>query len=230
MIIAIHQPQFCPWLGYFDKMRRADLFVILDDVQFEKNNWQNRNRIKTAKGAAWFTVPVSFHFGQTIREVKVNHLTDWQKKYRMTVTQSYARTPGLPGASEFLDRLFGERWESLLALNLYTIEWLGKRLGVTTPMRMSSELRPEGQSTERLVDLCRKLGADTYLAGAGGRKYMDPALFEQAGIRVEVQNYIHPVYRQPHGAFLPQLSALDLVLNMGDQAAGVAFERAAAAC
>lgn len=223
MIVAIHQPQFCPWLGYFDKMRRANLFVILDDVQFEKNNWQNRNRIKTSNGATWFTVPVSFHFGQEIREVQVNNLTDWQKKYRMTLTQSYAKTAGLAGAKGFFDELFGRRWERLIELNLFTISWMARSLGISTPLRLSSELKAEGQSTDRLVDICQKSGADTYLAGAGGRNYMDLGLFEKVGVRVDFQDYEHPDYAQLHGAFVPKLSALDLLLNAGERSAQIAF-------
>src|SRR5579859_5180841 len=140
MILAAHQPQFCPWLGFFDKMRQADVFVILDDVQYEKNNWQNRNRIKTSNGATWFTVPVSFRFGQPIREVQVSPLTDWQKKYKMTLTQSYAKTAGLPAAKTFFEELFEKRWERLIDLNLYTISWMAERLGIATPVRLSSEL------------------------------------------------------------------------------------------
>src|SRR5208282_4712259 len=130
MILAAHQPQFCPWLGYFDKMRRADVFVLLDDVQFKKNEWQNRNRIKTTNGPAWFTVPVLHDFGQEIREVRINNTGDWQKKSQSTVMQSYARAKALPQATVFLEELFCRRWELLVDINLYTIRWLAERLKV----------------------------------------------------------------------------------------------------
>src|SRR5208282_2668410 len=168
MVLAAHQPQFCPWLGYFDKMRRADLFVLLDDVQYKKNEWQNRNRIKTQNGPAWFTVPVTYHFGQEIREVRINNASEWQKKSKSTLLQSYAHAKAMPQVAAFLEEIFGRQWELLVDINLYTIRWLAEHLQVRTETKLSSELKVPGHSTERLVALCRALGADTYLAGAGG--------------------------------------------------------------
>jgi len=221
--LAAHQPQFCPWLGYFDKMRRADVFVLLDDVQFKKNEWQNRNRIKTANGPAWFTVPVLHDFGQEIRRVRIDNASDWQKKSQATLTQNYARAKALSEAAVFFDELFRRRWELLVDINLHTTRWLAKNLKVETETKLSSELKIPGQSTEKLVNLCRALGADTYLAGAGGRDYMDMSLFEQAHVQVQFQDYVHPVYAQLHGQFASHLSALDLVLNAGEESARIAF-------
>ena len=223
MILAAHQPQFCPWLGYFDKARQADVFVLLDDVQFKKNEWQNRNKIKTPKGPAWLTVPVIHEFGQAIREVKINNTADWQRKSLATVSQSYGRAESFSQAASFLDTLFGRRWDRLVDINLFTIEWISRRLGVGTPMKLSSELQVQGQATERLVNLCRALGAETYLAGAGGHDYMDLGLFERAGIQVRFQEYVHPVYKQLHGEFVSHLSAIDLILLEGDRGAPIAF-------
>lgn len=223
MILAAHQPQFCPWLGYFDKMRRADVFVFLDDVQFKKNEWQNRNRIKTQNGPAWLTVPVLHNFGQDIRQVRVNNTIDWNKKSQATLKQSYARAKAFSEAADFIEKLLGQPWELLVDINLYSVRWLAERLKVGTETKLSSELGVPGHSTERLVNLCKALGAGTYLAGAGGRDYMDMDLFKKAGIEVQFQDYAHPVYPQLHGEFVPNLSALDLILNVGDDGASIAF-------
>src|SRR5437879_13883010 len=109
MILAANQPQFCPWLGFFDKMRQAECFVLLDDVQFKKNEWQNRNRIKTQNGPVWFTVPVTYSFGQQIREIRINNASDWQNKSRPTLLQSYARAKALTEAAVFLEELLRRR-------------------------------------------------------------------------------------------------------------------------
>lgn len=223
MILAVHQPQFCPWLGYFDKMRRADAFVVLDDVQFKKNEWQNRNKIKTAQGPVWWGVPVRHHHGQLITEIEVNNAAPWQKKLRGTLEQSYRKAPAFGRAADFLEELFTREWKGLVDVNLFTIRWLAGSLGVSTEVRRSSEIPVDGASTERLVNLCKSLGADVYLAGAGGRDYMDVALFEAAGIECRFQDYVHPTYEQLHGGFVSHLSALDLVLMRGEASREVAF-------
>lgn len=218
MIVAAHQPQFIPWLGYFDKMLQCDLFVLLDDVQFKKNEWQNRNKIWSREGGQWLTVPVIHHFPSEIREVSINNTSAWKHKHAATLRQTYAHARFFDNVWPVWQKMYDADRTTLLDINLYSIDRLREALEVKTPMRLSSELGVEGRSTERLVNLCGKLGADTYLAGAGGKDYMDMALFEKAGIKVSFQDYPHPVYAQFDEVFVSHLSALDVVFHHGPAA------------
>jgi hypothetical protein len=217
MRVAIHQPQFLPWLGYLDKIDRADCFVLLDSVQFKKNEWQNRNRIRTADGWQWVTVPVLHDFGQLIRDVRINQTTDWQRKHLHAIELHYAhaahREPALGG----LRALYEQPWDRLSDLNIAVLRWLLGEFDVKTPLRLASDMRLPDEPTERLIAICRTVGATSYLAGAGARDYMDFGKFEQAGISVEVQDFRHPVYRQCYEPFVPGLSAIDLLLTCGRQ-------------
>jgi hypothetical protein len=223
MILAAHQPQFLPWLGYFDKMARADAFVLLDDVQFKKNEWQNRNKIWSREGGHWLTVPVVHGHLDEIRAVKLDETSAWRKKHLATLEQTYSRAKHFKAGWEPWRLMYEAPRESLLDINLYSIERVRDALGIKTPMPLSSTLAVEGKSTERLVNLCRKLGADTYLAGAGGRDYMDTSLFDKAGIKVAFQEYRHPVYEQFGGPFVSHLAAIDLLFHLGPDARA-AFE------
>lgn len=222
MIVAIHQPQFMPWLGYFDKMDRADCFVLLDNVQFKKNEWQNRNRIKTAQGPMWLTVPVTYRFPARILEVEVNPQVNWRHKHLQALRTNYSRAPYWERLSPFLEEFYERDWEDLASVNRASIEWLREELGIGTPLRIASRMEGLSQEpTQRLVDICRTVGADTYLAGAGGRDYMDMEDFERAGIEVIFQEYAHPSYAQLFGDFVSHLAALDLVLNCGTESGSI---------
>ncbi len=218
MILAAHQPQFMPWLGYFAKMRQADVFVMLDDVQFKKNEWQNRNRIRAHDGPQWLTVPVLHNFGQNINEVRTNSAVPWREKHLKALQGAYAKSPAFENTMTEMWEFYNREWDFLCPVNMESVNYLRGKLGVTTPLVFSSELKPGGVSSERLVNLCKMLKADTYLAGAGGKDYMDMGLFEKAGIRVLFQEFSHPSYFQPGGDFTPFLSALDAVFNLGDDA------------
>jgi len=216
MIVAIHQPQFMPWLGYFDKLDRCDHFVLLDTVQYKKNEWQNRNRIKTAQGGQWLTVPVRFRFPADIDEVTVNEDTNWRHKHWQSLVTNYSRAPHWEALEPALKELYERPWPELAELNRATVEMLAGALGIGTTTTLASRLEGiGGDPTGRLVDLCRALGADTYLSGAGGASYMDLGQFEEVDIEVIFQQYDHPTYPQLFGEFQSHLSALDLVLNCG---------------
>jgi len=217
VIIAVHQPQFMPWLGYFDKMDRADCFVMLDNVQYKKNEWQNRNRIKTAQGAQWLTVPVKYRFPAKILEVAVNQTVNWRHKHLQALRTNYSRAPYWEKACGFFEDFYARHWEDLVAVNRASIEWLREELGIATELRIASDMVLSEEPTQRLVDICRTVGGDAYLAGADARKYMDPERFAEAGIEVVSQEYQHPVYPQLFGDFISHLSALDLVLSCGPE-------------
>jgi len=137
MIVAIHQPQFMPWLGYFDKMDRADCFVLLDNVQFKKNEWQNRNRIKTAQGPMWLTVPVTYRFPARILEVEVNQQVNWRHKHLQALRTNYSRAPHWERLSPFLEEFYERDWEDLVSVNRASIDWLRGELGIDTELRLA---------------------------------------------------------------------------------------------
>lgn len=217
MIVAIHQPQYMPWLGYLDKIDRADAFVFLDTVQFKKNEFQNRNRIKGAGGQQWLTVPVIQRHGQRINEVAINNTERWQKKHIMALNSCYGKAPFFSEYFGAFEKLLSGSWSGLSPLNIETVKLIVAGLNLDTIFYMASEMGelPEDRD-RRLVEIVRRLGGDTYLAGAGGREYMDVAVYGEAGIEVIFQEYKHPVYPQLFGQFVPYLSAVDLLFNMGN--------------
>jgi hypothetical protein len=215
--VAIHQPQYLPWLGYLAKWAAADLFVFLDTVQYEKNGWQNRNRIKTAEGARWLTVPVRVRLGTRIVDVAVDGDQPWAARHWRAIEGAYGEAPYWTSRRATLASLYAEPWERLAPVAAASAEVLARAFGITTPVRPASSLAVDDDDpTGRLVALCRALGADTYMAGGHGARYMDAKRFADAGIRVLYQAYAHPVYAQQHGDFVPFLSGLDLLLMHGD--------------
>jgi len=218
LIIAVHQPQYLPWLGYFDKILRADIFVLLDNVQFKKNEFQNRNKIKTANGWQWLTVPVKYRFPQLINEVEINNTVRWQHKQHRAIITNYSKAPFKGYLDEFFEELFSRKWDMLSDLNIFIVKRLCKILGIDTQILVASRLGDLPQDRdERLISIVEALGGDTYLAGAGGREYMDIDKYRKRGIRVIFQDYIHPVYHQLFGEFQPYMSIIDLILNCGDK-------------
>lgn len=216
MILAAHQPQFAPWLGFFDKLDSVDVFVLLDNVQFKKNEWQNRNRVKAAEGPQWLTVPVSFHFGDKISEVRIAQGNNWRHRHRQTLKTCYSRAPYFQEIFTLYDEIVSCEWNKLCELNIALLQALTSRLGIGTRIAIASEMDslPKDRD-ERLIELCRRFGADTYLAGAGGLGYMRVDRFRETEVTVDFQDYQHPAYEQLFGEFLPQLSVLDLLFNYG---------------
>lgn len=222
MIVAVHQPQYLPWLGYFDKIASADIFVLLDTVQYKKNEWQNRNRIKGPSGPQWLTVPVSCRFGERIDEVRIHNREHWQKRQRQAILSNYGRAPFRELLAGFLEEVFSRSWDRLSELNIFTVKRLSEILGISTPMYIASELPPFPETPdERLIAIARYFGAEGYLAGSGGQAYMQLDKFKRAGITVQFQEYHHPVYRQLFTGFEPYLSVVDLIFNHGNESLGI---------
>jgi hypothetical protein len=218
MRVTIHQPQFLPWLGYLDKIDRADVFVVLDTVQFKKNEWQNRNRIRTAEGWQWLTVPVLHRFGQLVQEVAINPAAAWRESHLRALEMHYARASFRDRYLPELREIYAQPWSKLSDLNLAVIRWLLQAYGIATPLRCASELTAREEPTDRLIDLCRAVGATQYLAGPGAEGYMDQPRFEASGVELEIQEFHHPAYRQAYEPFEPNLSAIDLLFCQGPEA------------
>ncbi len=217
MIVGIHQPQYLPWAGYMDKLDQVDAFILLDTVQFQKGEWQNRNRFKTSEGWQWVSVPVLHQHGQSIREVRIDpNQSNWPRKHRNALETNYSGTPYFDRMAESLFGLWEQEWEELSPLNCATVKLFCDLLGIDTPIHLASELEEAPDDPdERLIALCSQLGATTYLSGAAGPEYMDMEKWESAGIEVLVQAFVHPEYEQPFGEFLPGMSAVDLLCNCG---------------
>lgn len=216
-VVGILQPSYLPWLGYFEQMHRADVFVFYDDVQFEKGSWRNRNRIKTPQGAQWLTVPVLTKGRDfpPINEVGVNNAEPWRKKHLRTLAQYYSKAPHYAQYAPALADIIDQPWDRLCHLNIALTRHLAAVLGITTPVLLASELGVPGSGAPRLVDILERLGGTVFYEGAAGRDYIDEALFSSRGMRVEFQDYKHPVYAQLHGEFVPYLSVVDLLFNHG---------------
>ena len=217
MRIAIHQPQYLPWLGYLDKLDRADVFVLLDTVQFKKSEWQNRNRIRTAQGWQYLTVPVLHEFPQRLDEVRINNQSEWRRKHLQALETHYGKAPQYGAYAPIVREVLARDWEWLSLLNEAVLSALAGAFGITTPIVKASQYTTRGEQTGRLVDLCKTLGADCYLAGAGGRGYMNLDEFEAAGIAVEFQDFVSPEYAQAYRPFIAGLSAVDLLFNCGGE-------------
>ena len=221
MIVAAHQPNFMPWLGYFDKMRKADLFVSVDHVQMERQSFQTRALIKTGEGARWIMVPVvQDSRGERIIDKRVDHSREgrfrWSRKMLLTLKYAYQSAPHFRAHEGALTEILETRWERLEGLNHRLIDYCREAMGIRTPMLRSSEMKIPGAKSEMVLNLCREVGADVYLAGSGASKgYLDVAAFQRAGISVVWQDFEHPRYRQYPACdtFIERLSAVDFLFN-----------------
>ena len=223
MIVTVHQPHFLPWLGYLHRMAQADLFILLDHVQFERRNYQNRTMIRLGGEARWLTVPVEQRSQkERIDEKRIDnslHGTPrwWSPGHFQTIRQAYRDARFIDEYAPALRRIFETRRERLVELNAALLELLRDAFRIRTKLVRSSELNVEGAKSELILNLCRAVGADTLLAGLGGsRHYLDKATFERAGVRILYQDFEHPVYPQCGAApFSKGLSSIDMLLNCG---------------
>lgn len=214
-VCVILQPSYLPWLGYFAQLHRSDVFIVYDNVQFDKHGWRNRNRIKTAQGPQWLTVPVSPHGKPTNREIAIDNKQPWRKKHLASLRQNYARAPFFKDYIGIFDEIYTRDWERLIDLNHECFMALNRALGIEREVHFASEWQVEGDPVERLIELCRKVGANHFFEGAAGKDYIDAARFTNAGITLEFQDYCCQPYPQQHGEFVPYLSVVDLLFNCG---------------
>jgi hypothetical protein len=221
--LAVLQPSYLPWLGYFDQIDRVDIFIYYDDVQYDKNGWRNRNRIKGPNGPAWLTVPVR-HSGlglQRICDVAIDSQHNWAEKHLRSISQFYAKAPFRQDYIGGLTDILGRPWQLLVDLDIALIEQISAWLGLKARVERSSRLGIEGDRNQRLINICGHFGAKHYLSGNAAQSYVDLDAFAAAGIRVEWQDYAHPIYPQLHGDFVSHLSVLDLLFNAGPESLGI---------
>lgn len=230
MIVAAHQPHYLPWLGYLDKLAKADLFVVMDDLQFEAQNFQNRQRVKLNAGPHWLTVPLQ-RADQTARicDRRVDNAGrggrhHWQHRHWRTLLTHYGAAPHFERYAPALEDVYVRRWDFLLDLDLHMLELARTWLGIKKPIVRASSLGLSGHKTDRILALCRAVGARTYLTGRGGSAgYLDTDALARAGVGVIWQRFNHPQYpqRYPGLGFVSHLGFLDVLFNCGPDAPAI---------
>ena len=218
MKIAIHQANYFPYPGFFHKINQADVFVIQDDIKFV-NKVTNRNKIISSSGHTWINVPIKKgHQSLPIMDVKINNEIPWKKINFKKVCAGYNKTKFFHLYKDFFENLYKKEWNNIFDLNFETIKQVLIWLNIKTKIVIESELDVSGPPTERLVMVCKKLGADTYISGIGGKKYLDEKLFEKNKIILKYQNY-NPIKYTQHmsKSFIPNLSIIDLLANAGSE-------------
>lgn len=218
MIVSINQPAYIPWLGYFDRILKSDLHVVLNHVQFEKNSVTNRNKVRTSQGWTWLTVPLCTkgRFGNlAIQELEVNTSETWESKHWKTFLINYSRTPYFAEYASFFENLYQRKWDKLATLIEEINSHILQMLEIETRLVYSSELVPQGKKADLILELCKKLGATTYLSGPMGRNYLKEESFDSAGIKLQFHDYPHPEYKQAYPGFEPYMSVIDLLFNHG---------------
>lgn len=224
-VCAIMQPTYLPWIGYFALMDMADVFVFLDDVQLSKQSWQTRNRIKGESGKElMLTVPIRHAGEQAIKDVEVDG-THWVAKHLKSFAQNYRKAPHFADALALYEPALQGGHARLCDLNIALISTVADRLGIDgRRVRSSAITAKSADRRDRLVDICREVGADTYLSPAGAAGYLSEddgeGQFAAQGMTLLYQRYEHPTYPQVNGAFLPYMCVLDLIANVGLAAAG----------
>lgn len=220
MIITTHQPIFLSWPGFFFKAIESDCMVLLDDVQFPQGRgWVNRNRLKNKDGEMWIRVPV-WKKGrglQIIRRVEICDEKDWKKKHLQSIIHNYSDAPYLKEYFPSLESIYMQNHQFLIDLNLSFIKFFWEILGIKTKLCLQSELGVSGKGLELIINICKHLGADTYLNFPVVEKYMDLDRFYQSGIKIDFPNFHPPVYPQLWGGFIYNLSTLDMLFNCGEK-------------
>jgi hypothetical protein len=218
MIVSINQPAYLPWLGYFHRIAVSDHHVVLDHVQFEKNSFTNRNKVRTAQGWCWLTVPLktSGRFGDlSIHLLEFADDPKWRKKHWETLAGSYKRAPHFAEHAPFFEASIKNEALGFNALLREMLIHCCRALAIETKLSFSSEMTVEGKKDELVLSICQKLGATLYLSGSLGRQYLRESIFTESGIRVAYQDYQHPTYPQIHGEFMPYMGIVDLLFNCG---------------
>lgn len=218
--VSVIQSNYIPWKGYFDIINDSDLFIFYDDVQYTKNDWRNRNKIKSINGTNWLTIPVGSKLDKLIHEVEINDST-WQKKHWKTISLIYNDAPYFNKYKDFFRQIYLDmKWSNLSILNQYLIKHISHEfLGINTTFKSSLEFNSQGQKLNKLIDILIKAEADVYISGPAAKGYIDEKIFADSGIKLEYKNYdSYPEYSQFHPPFDHSVTILDLLFQVGPEA------------
>jgi len=217
-IVSIRQPGYLPYIGFFKKIESSDIFVFLDDVQYVRGEWENRNKIRTSDGTMWLTVPVLNKFGEKLNQVKIDNSKNWSRKHSASIKTNYSKATYFDKYFREIELIFEKKWTKLIDLNFCLIDYFLNKLKINTKCIRSSDLQIESTKSRRLLDICKKLGATTYLSGTLGVNYLDEKIFQDSELSVIYENFKHPTYRQIYDEFIPNVSIIDLLFNEGNKA------------
>lgn len=215
MKVTIHQPNFFPYLGYFDKAMDADLFVFMDDFQYTKRSYINRNRIKTPEGWMWLTVPVKSSTDLNINQVEIVD-NSWRDKHLTTLNHMYGKSTYYDQIIEYVKNLYNQSWDTIAEVNIQSLRDIFAMLEIDIPTRLTSDLDIHSATTTgRIIDICEQVGADEYISGSTGKEYLEVEQFDEAGLRLSFHQFSAFEYSQRFGDFVPNLSILDYLMNEG---------------
>ncbi len=223
MIISIQQPEYFPWLGFFDKILSVDKVVFLDNVQFKKRYFENRNKIRTSQGWTWVNTPVitKGRFDQRITDVTIDNSHPWQRKIISTLRHNYAKAPYWNQSGEQLCELIAKPWDKLVDFNLAVIFFFIEKLDIKRECCKASSLDTQKSGSNLILEICKKMNATKYLSGRDGKNYLNEEDFIAEDIEVIYQDFRHPIYTQFHREFMPAMSIADLYFNHGPKSASI---------
>ncbi|MBL76904.1 MAG: hypothetical protein CL763_08290 [Chloroflexi bacterium] len=214
--VGIHQPEYLPWLGFFKKIMNSELFVLLDDAQFRKKGWQNRNRIRIKNGTTLLSIPVHAHSYPKINEVTIDNEKNWSFRHQKSILSNYANAPFFDEIKDVIESIFNKNFEYLVELNTEIIKLIMNVLNIKTKVCFSSELHILKKGSDRVLDICKAVDAKNYITGTfWAESNLQIEEFQKANINVEFQKFQHPTYNQIHGKFVPEMSIIDLLFNEG---------------
>ncbi|MBW1650870.1 MAG: WbqC family protein [Deltaproteobacteria bacterium] len=224
MILTAHQPVYLPWLGLFHKIGLADIFCIFDIVQYQKKDFNNRNKIKTHNGPIWLTVPVESknHFKTKICDIRIIN-NGWNKKHFKSIELAYKKALFFEKYIDDVKTIFNTEYKFLTDLNTDILKFFLKCLKIDIPIVKASDYDFKGKKSDLVLDMCVKLGASKYIFGEQGKNYADAHTFNNSGIEIFFQEYNHPQYKQLHGEFQPFMSVIDLLFNEGEKSKEIIF-------
>ena len=222
--VGILQPGYLPWLGFFEQLAKSDVFILYDDVQYDKNGWRNRNRIKTANGVQWLTVPVfsSLTKKTLVNETLIDNASNWKRKHLLSIKTAYSKAPYFKNYFSIFEEAYSKDWNLLIDIDIFLLKKLAAEFSIDfAKVKLSSTMDVKGDRLSRLLGICKKVGADVFYEGMAGQSYIDIDYFAVNGVKIEFQQYRHPEYGQLHGEFIPYLSAIDLLFNYGKESADI---------
>ncbi len=216
MKLSIHQSQYIPWPAYFKKIALSDKFVILDDVQFQKNGIQNRNKLRNKNGDFWLTIPVKSSLRESIKDKEIAD-DKWKKKHFQSISQSYSKSPFWDSLKDEIEALYSIETNKLNDINIFFIKFIISKLKIDTEIIISSNEDFSGKKSDLILNICSNLKASKYLSGTGSEDYLDIDSFKEKGIIVEFIKSLPAIYSQIHGDFMPGLSIIDMMMNMSSE-------------
>lgn len=216
-IVAINQPGYLPWMGFFKRIMYSDIFVFLDDVQYLKKDWQNRNKIRTSQSWMWLSVPVKKNDLENLNKVEIDYSENWISVHKKSIKYNYSKSEFFDDYWPFFEQIFEKKFTRLIDLNMEIIMYVLQTLDIKTKIITASDLEVTGKKSDLNLSICKTLNADTYLSGTLGQDYIQIEDFKNNNIKVEFADYQHPTYSQYFDPFIPNMAIIDLLFNCGNE-------------